>query len=127
MVSKGTLAEFDGLYKKGDFTTILGFENGLNFFKLRSMSRKDILEKFCKENKKAIPKKSLFEFVFNENFDESLFDVFIKKEYDSDANSRAERKTKLYQELYKMDTLDWGGLYQNGLETGVVAKFDQMI
>ena len=71
MVSKGTLAGFDGLYKKGDFTTILGFENGLNFLKLRSMSRKD-MKNSAKKTRKAIPKKSLFEFVFNENFDESL-------------------------------------------------------
>ena len=125
MNGSASFAELNILYEKGDFSGILNFENGLRFLKLRSMSRMGILKKFCTEH--GISNKPSIKTIFDERVVESDLEDFIQKEYDSNLNDRNAQKIKLYKELYKMNSFDWGGLYQNGLEITIVNNYVKKI
>ena len=122
-------AEFtklQNLYDSGGFTEILERQNGLYFLKLRSMSRPNLLKKFAEEQKMSIRKPKLSD-VFSQNIPIDVINKFIKNKSDEELKDIRNEREKLYTELFKLDSLDWGGLYQNGLEETIVNNYVKKI
>ena len=65
--------------------------------------------------------------VFDHDLPLTAIDEFIKSEADDELRNMADQKEILYTELYKLDVLDWGGLYQNGLEKTIVNNYVKKI
>ncbi len=127
MTSKGDFKELQNLYDSGDFTKILDYSNGMYFLKLRSMSRPTLLKKLAEQQAITIfPKPKLFD-IFNQNIPLTALDKFIRKEAVDELKNIADEKEILYTELFKLDVLDWGGLYQNGLEKTIVNNYVKKI
>ncbi len=128
--SENTFKHFKQLYQDNKFDVLLK-ESGSNYWvKLRSISRKELLEEFCvlaKKKKKNIKGGELFEFIYNSNIPEALIDKFIAQKYKTERAIRQTKETKLVSELFKMKVFDWGGLYQNNLERTIVDNYVKKI
>ena len=128
MENIGNVTTLTELYNQGDFTKILEYSNGRIFLKLRSMSRPNIMKKFAEKNGMPIMKqKEMFNHIFKQNINESSIDGFIRNESNMELQNRINDRNALYTELFKMDILDWGGLYQNGLEKTIVNNYVKKI
>ncbi len=105
-------------------------KTGLRFLKLRSISRSDIMVKFCSELKldiTNIPKKKLLEFLFNSKIEDKQIENLIKKFYSEERKERLSNENKLINELYNLKEFDWGGLHQNSLEKTIVDNYIKKI
>ena len=126
MTNQSNFKILNELYKQGNFTKILSYSNGLYFLKLCSISRPHILKEFAKIHNIPVTKASL-KHIFEKNISESTIDKFIADKSISELKIRIDGRDELYTELFKMDVLDWGGLYQNGLEKTIVNNYVKKI
>ncbi len=127
MTSKADLKELQNLYDSGDFTKILSYSNGMYFLKLRSMSRPTLLRKLAEhQNMTGFFKPKLSD-IFDHDISLKTLDEFIRKESVGELKNIADEKEMLYTELFKLDVLNWGGLYQNGLEKTIVNNYVKKI
>lgn len=121
---------FKQLYQDNKFDILLK-ESGSNYWlKLRSISRKELMEEFCilaKLDARNVKGGELFEFIHNLNPAEALIDKFIAQKYKIERAIRKANETKLVSELFKMKVFDWGGLYQNNLERTIVDNYIKKI
>jgi len=128
--SQNTFKYFKQLYQDNKFNVLLK-EPGSNYWlKLRSISRKELLEEFCaiaKLDPKNIKGSELFEFIYSSNPSEAIIDKFIAHKYQAERANRRANETKLVSELFKMKIFDWGGLYQNNLERTIVDNYIKKI
>ena len=128
MQLEANFSELEALYNAGDFTKILEYRNGQYFLKLRSMSRPKFLKKLAEEQKIDISTvKPTFPYVFKQNIPINVINEFIRNETDKSLQNIVNEKDKLYTELFQLDVLDWGGLYQNGLERTILNNYVQKI
>ena len=127
MQSNADFEKLQDLYDSGDFTEILKYSNGMYFLKLRSMSRSNLLRKLAEKQKIPIPSKPTLSYIFSQNIPINVIDEFIKNESDVELQNIANEKEELYTQLFKLDVLDWGGLYQNGLEKTIVNNYVKKI
>lgn len=124
----GSFDRLRELYDKGDIGSIMSFSNGMYFLKLRSMSRPQILRNLADELDIQVPNpREIFEYLFGQNIDEDRIDSFIRAYAKANHDNSVEDRDRLYTELFKMDVLDWGGLYQNGLEKTIVDNYVKKI
>jgi hypothetical protein len=54
---------------------------------------------------------------------DTLVDTTIREIYHEEREKRRTSESTLVTELYKVDALDWGGLYQNSLEKTIVDRY----
>lgn len=125
-------ADFETLsnhFEKEEFLEILNYENGNLFLKLRTISRPKLLIEFAKTvNIKLTTKsKEAFKELFRQNITETQLEKFIQKKHKEEYEIRSKNEDFLYSQLYKLDNLDWGGLYQNGLEKTIVNNYVKKI
>ncbi len=77
--------ELDNCFKQNDFTSIENDHKGIRFLKLRSMSRKAIMEEFCKKhniNIKDLSSKKWLQHIFNlEGITDIKINNFINLKY----------------------------------------------
>ena len=118
------------LFRDGRISDLAGSKEGMRFLLLRSLSRKEHLALlFCAAGKKpssASAGKMLQE-AYSLNFPRSLVSRVINE---IDADQRRERganRDRIVNELYRMKSFDWGGLYQNSLERGIVDNYVKKI
>jgi hypothetical protein len=112
------------------FDVLLKEEGSIYWLKLRSISRKELMIKFCSIaniDYADIKSSALFEYIYNQQPSENLLDKFILCEYQAERLMRKFNETKLISELYKMKVFDWGGLYQNNLEKTIVNNYVKKI
>lgn len=127
------MADFDyfkQLYQNNKFDILLREERSSYWLKLRSISRKSLMVKFCKMvniDIDSIKSSALFEHIYRSCPPESIVDDFIRKEYQVGRSQRKQNESKLVSELYKMKIFDWGGLYQNNLERTIVDNYVKKI
>jgi len=106
-------------------------EDGLRFLKLRSLSRRDHLERVLVAAR--VPFDSLKATALLQKAYESdrvrpkVVDRVIRDIYESERAERRRREPRLVSELYKMSTFDWGGLHQNSLEKTIVDNYVKKI
>ena len=122
--------QFKQLYQDNKFDILLRDPESVYWLKLRSISRKELMTNFCaliKLDCSSIKSSQLFEHIYNARPDEKIVDEFILNRYKTDRAVRRMAEPKLVSELYKLNVLDWGGLYQNNLERNIVDNYVKKI
>ncbi|HQH49909.1 MAG TPA: hypothetical protein PLA08_00690 [Candidatus Cloacimonadota bacterium] len=125
-----TYKEAKQLFEQNSINTLIQKDGGLRFLKLRSMSRKDNMVKLFKDSGLTLPqggRPDLLQIAYNSNINESQIESIIRRIY---ANERTDRKMvedELINELYKLQSFDWGGLYQNNLDKTIVNNYVKKI
>lgn len=125
--------KWKSVYDGGKLLPFTENKEALLWLKIKSIVRKEIINEFCSKNQIFLETTSLlkqFEELFNlfiTNVDEShkkldsyiLFkNVQILKELDQE---------KLVSELYKLQSFEWGGDYQNSLDKYLVSRYVKII
>jgi len=122
--------QFKQLYQDNKFDILLRDPESVYWLKLRSISRKELMANFCvliKLDCSNIKSSQLFEQIYNAKPDEKIIDEFIQNRYKAERAIRKMAEPKLVSELYKLNVLDWGGLYQNNLERNIVDNYVKKI
>lgn len=117
-------------YDENSFEKIFQNEQGKFFLKLRSISRTVLLKAFAEQNRidiSRVPARKLFEFIFNKNVPEKEIESFIRNMHEKERKPRKSKENWIYSQLYKLQTFDWGGLYQNSLEQTIVNNYIKKI
>ena len=104
---------------------------GLRFLKLRSLSRKDYMERLFEICQLPVPDlrsrdwlKYLYE---NHRVTDNLIDRAINAIFREERQIRKKVEDVLISELYKVDSFEWGGLHQNSLEKTIVDNYVKKI
>ncbi|MEI8181368.1 MAG: hypothetical protein WCG29_01570 [Desulfomonile sp.] len=103
---------------------------GVRFLKLRSLSRKEHLNRLIQDQRLAIPEGSPAErlrAVFESGITEDQINATIRAIYAEERLQRSQNEPGLISELYKMLFFDWGGLHQNSLERTIVDNYVKKI
>lgn len=105
------------LYKNNEFRKIDKQTNSRKFYLLRSISKANTLNKFCKENNLI---KDLNVILDSEHITENMIVDFIRKEFKTKSD---EEISCIESELNKMQNFDWGGSLGNNLEKNIVNNY----
>ena len=102
-------------------------DDGLRFLKLRSLSRKEHLKKLF-EVASITPRTNSAREMLKEAFEATTVDNEVIRKtivaiYSPERNERHINEPELINQLYRLDVLDWGGLYQNSLESTIVNNY----
>ncbi len=122
--------ELNDYYRNNDFESIVNHQYGIYFLKLRSLSRIEILRRLAEKANidiSGIQGRQLFSFLFCQNIDERIIDEFILEVYEEERTVRRENEDYLYNQLYRLPVLYWGGFYQNAVEQTIVNNYIKKI
>ncbi len=114
------------LYRSDRIRELSETDEGMRFLKLRSLSRKKYLEylinKFGLEigNLKS---KEWLKFVYESALQSEDIDDIIQELFENERKTRRHNEQELVNELYKIQSFDWGGLHQNSLEATIVNRY----
>ncbi|MCY4491158.1 MAG: hypothetical protein OXC46_06810 [Thaumarchaeota archaeon] len=127
----GTFDELCDLYERGAFSQIEKYDNGFDFLLLRAMSRPALLKEYGEYAGLEIPTDTksshLFKLIFEQSFPQDMVMRFINNKFSQEREERKSKENFLYTQLYKLEILDWGGLYQNALEQNIVNNYVKKI
>jgi len=118
------------LYDNGQFVELLRNPDGVYWLKLRSISRTELLRRFCQHIGLAyegIPARELLAQVYNHKPNKKNLESFIRELYRIERAKRKDNEDYLISQLYQMKVFDWGGLYQNSLEQTIVDNYIKKI
>jgi hypothetical protein len=118
------------LFKSDRINKLAEDSDGLRFLKLRSLSRRDKLEQLAKEvglNISRTPSSDLLRKLYDSGINEKKVESFIRRKFLEERAARKKGENKLIDELYKLQTFDWGGLHQNSLEKTIVDNYVKKI
>ncbi len=130
MTDKKKFQSFKQLYQDNKFDVLLKEDGSVYWLKLRSISRKELMIKFCQFaniDYVNVKTSALFEHIYNNKSEDDLLNKFIMDIYQHERSERKLNETVLISELYKMKIFDWGGLYQNNLERTIVDSYIKKI
>ena len=122
--------ELNNLYKENNFENIFNHQYGVYFLKLRSLSRVKLLKRLADKANidiEDVQGIQLFSFLFCQNIDEQVIDEFIIEVYEEERGVRRENEEYLYNQLYRLPVLYWGGFYQNAVEQTIVNNYIKKI
>ncbi len=120
---------WDEQFKQGRMSVFNGDEHGLLWLKLKSIIRKDFVNRFAEQAGLSLEQPKL-NMAFVELFkalvkdvpkSNRLLDAFIRDV--SLSQIAATNMDQLVSELYKLRHFDWGGDYQNSLDKYLVSRF----
>ncbi len=116
---------------KNDKIRELGLDaRGMRFLKLRSLSRKEHLNRLIQGYNLAIPDgkpSARLKAVFESPVSDAQIDATIRTIHLNERQQRAVTEPALITELYKLQMFDWGGLHQNSLEKTIVDNYVKKI
>ena len=116
---------------KNDNIRELGLnDQGMRFLKLRSLSRKEHLNRLIQDHNLLIPDgkpAARLNAVFESGITSAQIDATIRAIYAAERRQRAGSEAALITELYKLQMFDWGGLHQNSLEKTIVDNYVKKI
>ena len=119
-----------GLFKNDSIRELSATDEGMRFLKLRSFSRKAHLEylinKFGIEigNSKS---REWLKCVYESDIRSADINISIQEFFEKEREIRRENEQQLINELYKVQSFDWGGLHQGSLETTIVNRYVKKI
>ena len=122
--------ELNDYYKNNDFENIFSHQYGVYFLKLRSLSRTELLRKLAESvniNTTDIQGRQLFKYLFCQNIPENAINQFINEVYEEERAVRRENEEYLYNQLYRLPVLYWGGFYQNAVEQTIINNYIKKI
>ena len=119
-----------GLFKNDRIRELSATDDGMRFLKLRSFSRKEHLE--CLINKFEIEvgnskSREWLKFVYESDIRSADINISIQEFFEKEREIRRENEQQLINELYKVQSFDWGGLHQGSLETTIVNRYVKKI
>jgi hypothetical protein len=125
-----TFDEANRLFQQDRINELASSSEGVRFLKLRSLSRKENLERLF-EAAHISPAQSsatgLFREAFSAPIGTDVIDSLIQSIYTEESAVRRGNEAQLVSELYKMEVFDWGGLHQNSLEKTIVDSYVKKI
>jgi len=122
--------ELYNYYKANNFEKIFNNGYGMYFLKLRSLSRVKLLRQLAEQvsiNIENVQGRQLFKYIFCQNINNGILDDFIKKVYEEERTIRKSNEENLYNQLYRLPVLYWGGFYQNAVEQTIVNNYIKKI
>ena len=126
-----TFAELDKAFRSNDFPSIESDGRGIRFLKLRSMSRKAIMEEFCEIHNidlGGLKSKDYLGHIFeNNNITDSVINEYINKKYQEERKERSDNQDYLVDQLSRLQSFDWGGSFGNSLEKNIVNNYVKKI
>lgn len=123
-------SELNNYYNSNDLESIFNHQYGVYFLKLRSLSRTELLRRLAEKaniNITGVQGRQLFEFIFCQNIPENTINEFINEVYEEERAVRRENEEYLYNQLYRLPVLYWGGFYQNAVEQTIVNNYIKKI
>ncbi len=119
------------MFKEEAIRELANDQDGLRYLKLRSLSRREYLEKlfqFVNVDTSGVGARQLFPMAYETStINNEVIDTFIRSVYKSERNERLQREPELINQLYRMQVFDWGGLHQNSLEKTIVNNYVKKI
>jgi len=125
-----TFAEAERLFAADRINELTLDGAGVRFLKLRSMARKEYLERLLMEaglGYAGLAADDLLEHVFESAVTAAQIEGTIRAIYLEEREARRVVEAELVSELYRMETFDWGGLHQNSLEKTIVDNYVKKI
>ncbi|MBI5471300.1 MAG: hypothetical protein HY961_03045 [Ignavibacteriae bacterium] len=125
-----TFQTASNLFKSDRINKLAEDRDGLRFLKLRSLSRRDKLEQLADEvglNISRTASTDLLKKLYDSRISEKKIESFIRRKFLEERAARKKGENKLIDELYKLQTFDWGGLHQNSLEKTIVDNYVKKI
>jgi hypothetical protein len=125
-----TFAQANQLFQNDEIGKLCTTPEGVRFLKLRSLSRKENLERlFAAAGRRQASSNAdaLFREAYESDVSEATMDALIAEIYREESAERLENEDALVSELYKMEVFDWGGLHQNSLEKTIVDNYVKKI
>ncbi len=103
---------------------------GMRFLKLRSLSRKYQMEHLIEkagldfgDSKSKEWLKKLYE----SDLTEQVIEDAIQELYELERKAKRDKEAELVNELYKIQSFEWGGLHQNSLEKTIIDNYVKKI
>ena len=118
------------LYKSDQIRELAETDTGMRFLKLRSLSRKEYLDYLIRKfEMKVGNQKSAqwLQFIYESAIQSEDIDDVIQELFERERKIRRANEQQLINELYKIQSFDWGGLHQNSLETTIVNRYVKQI
>lgn len=118
------------LYKNDKIRELAETDEGMRFLKLRSLSRKEYLDYLIRKfeievgNQKSA---QWLQFIYESAIQSEDIDGVIQELFERERKIRRDNEQQLINELYKIQSFDWGGLHQNSLETTIVNRYVKQI
>ncbi|TKJ40109.1 hypothetical protein CEE37_10255 [candidate division LCP-89 bacterium B3_LCP] len=103
---------------------------GLRFLLLRSLSRREQMERLIKETGikiEASGARQLLPAIYQSEVAIEDIKKIIRAIYSEERKQRQQSEDELISELYKIKVFDWGGLHQNSLEKTIVNNYVKKI
>lgn len=118
------------LYKNDKIRELAETGDGMRFLKLRSLSRKKYLEYLINKFKLQVgnlKSREWLQFIYGSAIQSEDIDDVIQDLFEKERKIRRDNEQQLINELYKIQSFDWGGLHQNSLETTIVNRYVKQI
>ena len=119
------------MFRDDKIRALASSDDGLRFLKLRSLSRKEHLERVFSElavQPEASGVKAMFREVYdNQTLTNEEIDRIIDSIYEDERRLRRDKEDELVSQLYRLSVFDWGGLHQNSLEKTIVDNYVKKI
>ena len=118
------------LYNSDRISEIAKTDEGMRFLKLRSLSRKEYLEYLIGKFELKIgdlKSKQWLQHIYESAIQLGDIDEVIQELFEKERKVRRDKEQQLINELYKIQSFDWGGLHQNSLETTIVNRYVKRI
>ena len=118
------------LYKNDKIRELAGTDEGLRFLKLRSLSRKEYLDYLIDKFELKVGNLKVEEklrYIYELAIQLADIDDVIQELFEIGRKIRRNNEQQLINELYKIQSFDWGGLHQNSLEKTIVDRYVKQI
>ena len=118
------------LYKNDKIRELAKTDDGMRFLKLCSLSRKEYLDYLIHKFELKVGRLKVVEklqYIYESAIRLEDIDDVIQELFEKERKIRRDNEQQLINELYKIESFDWGGLHQNSLETTIVNRYVKQI
>ena len=118
------------LFKNDKIRELSLSADGLRFLKIRSLSRKEFLQfVICKYDLDFgnAPYRDWVRLIFESSLSISKIHEAILELFEITRSERRKNEDRLINELYKVESFEWGGIHQNSLEQTIVNNYVKKI
>jgi len=125
-----TFHEADALFRQDKLNDLVADAEGRRFLKLRSLNRKEYLERLFQSAGIARPdvgSRQLFDAAFCADISVAAIEACACDIYCEEREQRRANEAELVNQLYRVQEFNWGGLHQNSLEKTIVDNYVKKI
>jgi len=125
-----TFEDCQRLFRNDSITELAQDGDGIRYLKLRSLSRREGLERLFEIAGVPLPEvnvSQLFRRAFEGGITVAQIEICIREIYLQERAGRREQEPELINQLYRMQEFNWGGLHQNSLDKTIVDNYVKKI